>query len=746
MQERLSWQIEAALTSGDYATAKSLLQKACDAYYITGQSELTDGEFDTLQLNYIELSGDTDFINNKISKEAVKASRMREAVINFPNMCCWLRKSDSTEATGNFLSNMIKVAIEAKQQIFSMVYTPKYDGFSLSIEYDFKGNPLYAVTRGDGDIGMDYSHFFERDPAHYSAKTINEVMTQYEIKNALKFIVKYEVCITQENLDKVNAIRVSEGDEPFKNRRNAVPALFRKTGGERFREFISLVPIDIDFENNDLLNTMSRVWRRKILEALVYGDSTLTDPAVFDQASWFHVIQNVDPSKPEVAISQLKETYDFFETIRSNSRYMMDGIVAEVNDCPIVEALGGFTESPKHILGWKFDVLVAHTVVTKCVFDYGRSGRRTPVIHFEPVNIYGNTYTKASISNMLRFDEMQLCEGTPIRFSLRGDVLGYIQRDGEDPEGAVPFSVPDDIVEYTYQVTGAGVERRVFAYSVPLIGGELERFFVNTGVRGIKSRTIEILENGMLNNGIKLATIPEFFTAMTEVDFSTFDGFGTKRDAELRAAIKEKNDAGFEAWEILAGLNIQQIGTGIAKSFMTNLPIELKDLTTLIADAQTDEEYASMSYKIHDQLKGKELLGEVRIQRVIDGIYMNQQVILELHELLNIKNTKAAAPVGGESLVFVVTGAMKYFPERDRDLKPLLESLGHKLVNSISGKTNYLVTNTPNSGTKKNQEAQARNVKIITEDELITLLNITPPASKALNVNSQEADDLGSFL
>ena len=86
----------------------------------------------------------------------------------------------------------------------------------------------------------------------------------------------------------------------------------------------------------------------------------------------------------------------------------------------------------------------------------------------------------------------------------------------------------------------------------------------------------------------------------------------------------------------------------------------------------------------------------------------------------------AQAAVGdGPKYKVVVTGDLNHW---DRDaFKDYIETLGHKMVGSISGKTDFLITNTPNSGTVKNRKAQELGVRIITETEAIEILGLTVP-------------------
>lgn len=76
---------------------------------------------------------------------------------------------------------------------------------------------------------------------------------------------------------------------------------------------------------------------------------------------------------------------------------------------------------------------------------------------------------------------------------------------------------------------------------------------------------------------------------------------------------------------------------------------------------------------------------------------------------------------GIEGLKFVVTGDIEAFPDRD-DFKKYIEEHGGKLIGSVSSKTDYLITNTPDSGTVKNQKARELGIKIINEKQFFDMI------------------------
>ena len=67
------------------------------------------------------------------------------------------------------------------------------------------------------------------------------------------------------------------------------------------------------------------------------------------------------------------------------------------------------------------------------------------------------------------------------------------------------------------------------------------------------------------------------------------------------------------------------------------------------------------------------------------------------------------------SLTFVVTGNLSRW-ERSA-VKDALADAGHKLVGSVSKKTDYVVTNDKTSGTVKLKEAARLGIPVIDEDE-----------------------------
>ena len=72
-------------------------------------------------------------------------------------------------------------------------------------------------------------------------------------------------------------------------------------------------------------------------------------------------------------------------------------------------------------------------------------------------------------------------------------------------------------------------------------------------------------------------------------------------------------------------------------------------------------------------------------------------------------------------LTFCITGSLNVYKNRD-ELKQVLESNGAKVTNSVTSKTTYLINNDTTSNSSKNIKAKKLGVKIISEDELHSLI------------------------
>lgn len=93
--------------------------------------------------------------------------------------------------------------------------------------------------------------------------------------------------------------------------------------------------------------------------------------------------------------------------------------------------------------------------------------------------------------------------------------------------------------------------------------------------------------------------------------------------------------------------------------------------------------------------------------------------------IITFKTKESALEKSGKSLegkTFCVTGKVHHWKNRD-ELSAAVIAAGGKVTSSVSSKTDYLVNNDITSTSSKNLKAKELNIPIITEEELLSMLN-----------------------
>jgi DNA ligase (NAD+) len=687
-----------AINNGDVALATSLLNDANLAYYSTGESSLTDSEYDTLSKAF------KDAFGYEIKTGARNTTARTDRHANVPHdwviLSGWLDKADGTEAMSEWHNKRITQLEQSPLTVDDfMLGSPKWDGLSIVITYGEDGSIERALTRGENGMGVDVTHIFKNDEKHFP-----------DIDYGFRFGVKYEAVMRWSDVEAMS----TDLGKVYKNPRNTVAGIFNSDEGLSRRAYITLVPLDMEWD--DCPDRMARLTSMQLLfetteeNRILYGK-----PILFtgngDRSTpfiWRSVETEAELHDLYTEIHNLRESPDF--------DYMLDGIVVEFVDTNAIEALGGpSNDCPPYSVAVKFPSMVGRTKVISVDWDLGASGRLTPVVNYEPITLDGRTFKRTSISNMVRFDALKLAFGTPIIVEIRGDVLAWINRDGEDPEGSIPFDPPEEC-SYTYNRDG----KRVYAYIDASLDGRIERMMLKMGVKGIRRETIrKLTDTQILNDLGSIWSIEQMHDQVASVQ-----GMGESSAAIIADAINDKLKAGFWDWEILASVGITNIGRSIAKDALS--------VWTL------DELLASAEPTLTSELITK--IGPERTRMLLEGIEAFADDIRMLKEIAltaegGYKCTKELQSASsGEKYKVVVTGDLANW-ERDA-FKTYIEMLGHKMVSSMSKKVDFLITNDPHSGTVKNKKAIELGIRIITEDQAIEILGLERPANGTVTATS----------
>ena len=129
--------------------------------------------------------------------------------------------------------------------------------------------------------------------------------------------------------------------------------------------------------------------------------------------------------------------------------------------------------------------------------------------------------------------------------------------------------------------------------------------------------------------------------------------------------------------------------------------------------------------KYRDELQSIDGIGNSQIESLKKFFFNSQnlKIVSELVSILRIedyKYLKKKTPISGKLIIFTGT-----FVNNSRsELKSLAESMGAKIVSTISKKTDYLVAGSQRPTVRKINEAKHLNIKVLTEDDWNKIINL----------------------
>ena len=188
------------------------------------------------------------------------------------------------------------------------------------------------------------------------------------------------------------------------------------------------------------------------------------------------------------------------------------------------------------------------------------------------------------------------------------------------------------------------------------------------------------------------------------------DRFAEKSVDNIIAGIESSKKNAFE--KVLFGLGIRYVGETVAKKLAAHF-------RTIDALMQADFE----SLILVDEI------GE-RIAESVLQYFSNPAQVQQINKLkqagLNFESSSIEKIQEGDNLKglsFVISGVFSNFSREE--LKEKIEANGGKISSSISSKLNYLVAG-DNMGPSKLQKATELGIKIISDEELFTLIKNLP--------------------
>ena len=647
-----------------------LINRASYEYYVLDNPTITDQEYDdayqellTLEEKYPEYKMD-DSPTTRVGGEALSK----------------FNKVDHTTPMLSFDDIFNEEEIVAfdervKKVISNPVYTvePKMDGLSGSLLYK-NGVLIRGATRGNGITGEDIT---------LNVRTIRTV--PLKLSKPIDIEVRGEIYMSKRAFNEANEERGKNNENLFANPRNAAAGSVRqldsKITAKRKLDYMAyFIPNPADF-----------------------GIKTQMESLEFLKELGF--VTNYNLNKLAHNAKEIIACIDELGKIRDDLPFEIDGVVLKVNDLSDEEKLGYTSRVPRWGIAYKFPAKEVLTTLRDIKFTVGRTGKITPNAILDPVHVAGSLISKATLHNEDYCKEKDIRVGDIVSIRKAGDVIPEVvevklERRKSD---SVPFKMIDKCPICNSKLIKKDSHHYCPNIHCPARNIEKLIYFASRDAMNIDGLGDEIIED-FYNMGY-LKDISNFYDLYKYHDqLKELEGFGEKSISNLIDGINKSKDNSLE--RLICALGIKNIGKRTAKMLakkyktLDNLMnasyeelVNIKDIGETIAisirDYFSDDENKIIINKLKEHNVNMEYLGED----------------VQENELFTDKT-------------FVITGTLS----EGRDIiKEKIESVGGKVTDSVSKKTDYLVLG-DNPGSKY-QKAQELGIKIIKEEELKNMLN-----------------------
>lgn len=652
---------------------KGQIEYHSNLYYNQDAPEITDYEFDQLMGELKAIEQEFPQLKTKDSPtQKVGGTAKREAGVLVRHNVPMLSLQDvfSREEVFDFVADM-------QNQLESPEFVVEYkiDGLSMGLRYE-EGSLKLAVTRGNGiEYGEDVTE---------NARVIPDVVQ--EMPYPIPYIeVRGEVYMTNEDFALVNERQELAGKKVFANPRNCAAGTLRQLDSSITKERrLSMFVFNIQEVRGAEFATHTQGY-----EYLAKNGVKVIDG------------YQVCRTGQEVweAILRIGEN-------RGNLPYEIDGAVVKLNRLDQREQLGATSKVPRWAIAYKYPPEEKETTLLSVELSVGRTGRITPTAIFEPVRLCGTTVSRATLHNQDFIDELDIGIGDRILVYKSGEIIPKIRkviREKRKPD-TVRFRIPDHC-----PVCGAPTEREKDTADIKCVSSscpaQLERHIINfvgrdaMDIKGFGAVYIEeLVRLGYLKD---IADIYDLKGHREELIEQGIVGKEKNTDKLLAAIEKSK---GNEAWQLLTGFGIPNVGKAAAKAILKVFPS-----IPALGEASLEE------------LTGVNDIGEVSA-RCISSFFedsKNREIVRRLQEHgVNMEAGETALGGPLEGMTFVITGTL---PGMDRkEAAALVEQHGGRVSGSVSKKTSCLLAG--ENGGSKLTKAQELGIRVIDEAEFLAMI------------------------
>ena len=567
---------------------------------------------------------------------------------------------------------------KALNEEFEICCELKYDGTSISLTYE-DGKLVRAVTRGDGEKGDDVTD---------NVKTIRTIPLVLHGNYPKSFEIRGEILMPWVVFEELNREKEAREEPLFANPRNAASGTLK-------------------------LQNSAIVASRKLDAYLYYllGEELPCDGHYENlqaAASWG--FKTSEHTRKAHSLEEVFEYINYWDTERKNLPVATDGIVLKVNSLRQQKNLGFTAKSPRWAIAYKFQAERALTRLNRVTYQVGRTGAVTPVANLDPVQLSGTIVKRASLHNADIIEGLDLHIGDMVYVEKGGEIIPKITGVDKDARSMLI----GEKVKFITHCPECGSKLIRFEGEAahycpnetacpPQIKGKIEHFISRKAMNidGLGPETVDMFYRlGLIKDTADL------YRLKTD-DIKNLERMGEKSAENIVNGIAASKEVPFE--RVLFALGIRFVGETvakkIAKSFTDIEELENADLEKLKNIDEIGEKIAQSIITYFSNPANRELVERLKS----NGLQLHRT-----EEDLSGYTDKLA----GQSIV--ISGV---FTHHSRDeYKEMIEKNGGKNVGSISSKTSFILAG-ENMGPAKLEKAQKLGIKIMSEDEFLSLIS-----------------------
>lgn len=642
-----------------------LIDAADIAYYTHGTSTMEDARYDKLKAELKTLSpSDARLLSVGAS---VKSSILMKQSHMIPMGS--LGKAMNESEWNNWISSINRSGTSTNDLHASY----KLDGGSISLEYK-DGRFISAISRGDGIIGEDIT------ANAFNFKGVPPIVS-YNNRPFTGFI-RGEILLFNDDWISVDPNKDS-------NPRNmAVGIARRKSGVEsEFLTFMAFRAFD--------------------------GDG---HPLTKTETNMSLELKNMGFKFAPCMTGTATSVWNFYLTtlkLRAGLPYWIDGIVVKINDIDAQLSLGETAQCPLAQVAIKFPAEGANTTLRNVTLQVGSTGAIVPVANFDPVRIGGTTILNATLCNWENIETLGVNIGDTIFVIKAGDIIPRIME--VTAQGRIrktinrPTACPvcGGKVGHRDNVSG---EESTAIYCLnetcpAIVTGKIDRYLTSLDIMGIGENLIQaIVKDLRMEDASDLYTLKWNEAELADLMLSGKTRLGEKRAQKIIEEIEKKRELTIS--EFLGSLGIFGMGKRRVALIQESMPGEFDTL---------DDWFSDKLIKNADRCGVRNIATNIHTEILKNRDYIEKF----LRNGLVITKPKPKPVLKAGAFIFCITGALTY-PKSHYET--IIQNAGHGYSDGMSKSVTHLVAADSNSGSNKLEKAKKAGVKVISESEMLSIL------------------------